>query len=83
MSESKKALVKSAKSRAWRSLVQGLSFDVGAASVLVLYTAISKANGWGDLEWALIGFTLFKSVSVSAFAYLMRRVFTEQFPPVE
>lgn len=83
MSETQKAVVKSAKNRAWRTLVQGLSFDVGAAAVLVLYTAISKANGWGDLQWAIIGFTLFKSVAVSMFSYLMRRVFTEQFPPVE
>lgn len=65
-----------ARNRAWRTLLQGLMFDMGAASVLVGYTAISKANGWGDLEWTLLSFTFFKSVAVSAFSYLMRTVFT-------
>lgn len=71
-----------AESRAWRSLLQGLMFDTSAAAVLVMYTVISKANAWGDFEWALVGFTLFKSVCVSGLSYLMRRVFSNAFPPV-
>jgi hypothetical protein len=74
---------RAARSRALRSLLQGLVFDVSAATVLVLFTAISKANSWGDLEWVLIGFTLFKSAAMSALSYLMRRVFEKQFPPVK
>jgi hypothetical protein len=69
-----------ARNRAWRTLLQGLSFDVGAATVLVLFTAFSKANGWGDFEWALLSFTLAKSAAVSGLSYLMRVVFSSRFP---
>lgn len=68
-----------ARNRAWRTLLQGLAFDVLAAIVLVVFTAVSKANAWGDLEWSLIAFTLFKSAMVSGLSYLMRTVFAKQF----
>lgn len=72
-----------ARQRAFRTLLQGLAFDVGAATVLVIYTAFSKANGWGDFEWALLSFTLAKSAAVSGLSYLMRTVFASQFPVEE
>lgn len=71
-----------AQDRAWRTLLQGLAFDVAAAVVLVLFTAVSKAETWSDLEWTIIGFTVFKSIMVSGLSYLMRRVFADQIPPV-
>lgn len=69
-----------ATSRAWRTLLQGLTFDVLAAVALVIFTAVSKANAWGDLEWSLVTFTLVKSATVAGLSYLMRTVFASQFP---
>lgn len=64
-----------AKNRAWRTLIQNLAFDVGAAVALVLYMAFDSAQGWSDIQWGILGFTLVKTVVVSALSYLMRRVF--------
>jgi uncharacterized membrane protein (DUF2068 family) len=75
-------IARDAQNRAWRTLLQGLMFDVTAAGVLVLFTAISRAESWGDLEWQLLSWTFFKSVVVAGLSYLMRRVFTKQMPPV-
>lgn len=70
-----------ARNRAYRTLLQGLAFDVGAAIVVVLYSVFSSASGWGDFQWAIIGFTLVKTFMVSALSYLMRTVFTSVAPP--
>ena len=70
-----------ARNRAFRTLLQGLAFDVAAAVVIVLYTAFSSAEAWGDIQWALLGFTLAKTLSVSALSYLMRTVFRSVAPP--
>jgi hypothetical protein len=75
-------IAKDAQNRAWRTLLQGLVFDAIAAGVLVLFTAISRAETWSDLEVTLVAFALFKSVMVSALSYLMRRVFSNKMPPV-
>ena len=73
----------SAQNRAWRTLLQGLAFDVAAAVALVLFTAIIPAESWGDFEWTLIGFTVFKSVAVSILSYLMRTVLRDKLPPID
>lgn len=70
-----------ARNRAFRTLLQGLAFDVGAAVVIILYTTFSAANGWGDFEWTLLGFTLGKTIAVTALSYLMRTVFASAVPP--
>lgn len=70
-----------ARNRAFRTLLQGLAFDVAAALCIVLYTAFSSAGGWGDLEWALLGFTLVKTFVVTGLSYLMRTVFTSVASP--
>lgn len=70
-----------ARNRAFRTLIQGLAFDVAAALCIVLYTAFSAAQGWGDLEWALLGFTVAKTFVVSGLSYLMRTVFRSVAPP--
>lgn len=72
-----------ARNRAFRTLLQGLAFDVAAAVCIVLYTAFSNASGWGDVQWALLGFTLAKTFAVSALSYLMRTVFASAVPPQE
>lgn len=64
-----------ARNRALRAFLQNIAFDIGAALVLVLLPVFSAANGWGDFEWALLGFTLVKTVVVTALSYLMRTVF--------
>lgn len=73
-------VVRDAKDRAVRTLLQGLVFDVVAAVVLVVFTSVSKANAWGDLEWSLIGFAVSKSAVVAALSFLMRTVFADRFP---
>ena len=70
-----------ARNRAFRTLLQGLAFDVAAAIVIVLYTAFSSAEAWGDIQWTLLGFTLAKTFAVSALSYLMRTVFASAVPP--
>lgn len=77
--QEKQVAVAAAKIKAWRTLVQNLGFDVGAALVLVLYSAFAPAQGWGDLEWGLLLFTAIKTTVVTGLAYLMRRVF-QNFP---
>lgn len=72
-----------ARNRAFRTLLQGLAFDVAAALCIVLYTAFSNASGWGDVQWALLGFTLAKTFVVSGLSYLMRTVFASAVPPQE
>lgn len=74
---------KDARNRAFRTLIQGLAFDVAAALTIVLYTAFSSAEGWGDIQWALLGFTLTKTFAVSALSYLMRTVFASAAPSQE
>jgi hypothetical protein len=69
-----------AQQRAARTLVQGLLFDVLAALILVVFTAVSKANAWGDLEWTVLAFSVAKTTVVSALSYLMRTVFASRFP---
>lgn len=68
-----------AQNRAWRTLVQGLAFDVGTAIVLVLSTTLPGVNNWGEIEWTIIGFSVAKSAVMAALAYLMRTVFAKQF----
>lgn len=80
---SERTIKTDARNRALRTLLQGLVFDVAAAATLVLFTAFSSAQAWTDLQWTIIGFTLLKSVVVSGMSYLMRRVFTDQFPPAD
>lgn len=70
-----------ARNRAFRTLLQGLAFDVGAAVCLVLFTAFSSADSWGDVQWAIIAFTLTKTFIVTGLSYLMRTVFTSVAPP--
>lgn len=61
-----------ARNRAARSFVQGLAVDVGVAVSLVLVTMLNPAAEWGDVQWAVLGFTLAKTVVVAAASYVMR-----------
>lgn len=66
-------LERDARNRALRTFLQGLGLDVLAAVSLALFNAWSAADDWGDLDWALIGFMLAKTVTTTAASYIMRR----------
>lgn len=67
------ALNVDAKNRALRSFIVGLAIDVCVAVVLVLMNVFGSADGWGDLDWKILGFTLAKTVLMSAGSYVLRR----------
>lgn len=66
-------LTADAKNRALRTFLVGLATDVAVAVVLVLVTAFGGLNGWGDIQWATLGFTLAKTVVTTAGSYFLRR----------
>ena len=66
-------LTADARNRALRTLLVNLTTDVAVALALVLVAAFSRANGFGDLEWALLGFTLAKTAVVTAGSFVLRR----------
>lgn len=67
------SLTADAQNRALRSFVQGLGIDVLVAIGLVLATTFDGANGWGDLEWSILAFSLLKSVVQACASYVMRK----------
>lgn len=70
----KKRLRSDASNRAKRSLLVGLVIDLAVAVVLGLSVALQDANGWGDLEWKVVGFSIAKTVVQTIGSYLLRRV---------
>jgi amino acid transporter len=73
MTTNKDLLTADAQNRSWRTLLTGLAIDVTVAVALVLATTLATANEWGDLEWLIIAFSLFKSVLQAVCAYVLRR----------
>lgn len=67
------ALAVDAKNRAVRTLLVNLATDVAVALAVVIVAAFSKANGFDDLEWSLIGFSLIKTAIVTAGSFVLRR----------
>jgi hypothetical protein len=66
-------LTADAKNRALRVFLTGLGIDVGVAVAVFITTVLADANGWGDLQWAVLGFTFVKTVLSSAGAFVLRR----------
>lgn len=66
-------LVNDARNRALRSFLVGLSIDVAVGIVLVLLVTFKTANGWGDIEWTILSFSVAKSFVQSAGSYILRR----------
>lgn len=62
-----------AKNRAARTLLQGLAIDLAVAVAMAIAVILIDANSWGDLEWLVIGFTIFKTVLMTAAAFVMRQ----------
>ena len=67
----KQLVIADAKSRSWRTLVQGLCIDLFVALIAVL-AAISDANPFQKETWILLGALLIKTFVQTAAAYLMR-----------
>jgi hypothetical protein len=66
-------LATDASNRALRSLLQGLAIDVAVGVALALTAYFATRNNWGDMEWALLGFSVAKSAVQAVCAYIMRR----------
>lgn len=64
-------VVADAKSRSWRTLIQGLIFDVFAALVAVVAT-LSGADPFVKETWVAFGVLLLKSVISAVISYFMR-----------
>jgi hypothetical protein len=66
-------LKEDAKNRSVRTFATGLAIDVGVGVTLVLLTYFKDANAWGDIEWTILGFSVFKSFIQAAGAFVLRR----------
>lgn len=66
-------LANDARNRALRTFLTGLGIDVLVGIVLVLLVTFKTANGWGDIEWTILSFSVAKSFIQSAGAYVLRR----------
>jgi hypothetical protein len=62
-----------AKNRALRTFVVGLAIDVAVAVSVVLITIFADVGSWGEIQWAIIGFTLLKTVLTTIASYILRR----------
>lgn len=67
----KELVVADAKSRSWRTLAQGLIFDVFAAFVGAI-AVLSGADPFAKQTWIAFGVLLFKSVVSAVISYFMR-----------
>jgi hypothetical protein len=70
---SRAAVAADARNRAWRTLVQGLALDVGAAVVGVLVAEVADVR-WTRAYWALVGGLVAKSALQAAVAFAARRL---------
>ena len=70
---SKRALTEDASNRALRTFLTGLAIDIAVGIALVLTTVFATANGWGDLETAVLTFSIAKSVVQSICSFVLRR----------
>jgi hypothetical protein len=64
-------IVADAKSRSWRTFVQGLIIDVIAALALVL-TTLAGMDPFDKETWIVVGALFVKTLVQSVFAYVMR-----------
>lgn len=66
-----------ATNRAWRTLLQGLLFDLAVVVLPALYDAVTGWDGAGGRTyWTAVGLSLAKTAVVAAIAYVMRLVHT-------
>lgn len=63
-----------AANRAFRTLIQGLAFDVAAAVVVALSAAIAPGIEWTRAYWLALCLAIFKSAIVSMVSYFARKL---------
>lgn len=64
-----------AKTRGWRSFVQGLLIDVAVAATVFLVSVISDLE-WTRVYWVVLGLGLAKSVVQGIVSYFARKLIT-------
>jgi hypothetical protein len=63
-----------ARTRAFRTFVQGLAVDVLAAAGVAVAAAISGGISWTQTYWVTFGLALGKSVVTAGLSYIARKV---------
>jgi hypothetical protein len=63
-----------AANRAWRTLVQGLVFDLTAAVAVAAAAAIAPGIEWTRAYWLAFGLALAKSAIVAIVSYVARKL---------
>lgn len=62
-----------AQKRGVQTLVQSLAVDVAVGVALALATIIGPWEGWGDVQWTILGFAVAKSAVQAVTAWIIRR----------
>jgi hypothetical protein len=70
-SQGKELIVADAKSRSWRTFLQGLIFDLGFALIAVLGT-LSGQDPFQKETWILFGILVIKTLIQTVISYIMR-----------
>lgn len=68
-----KELEKDARNRTVRTFITGLAVDIAVGVALVLGTFFADKNSWGEIQWAILTFSLAKSIVQAVCAYVLRR----------
>lgn len=74
-------LEKDARNRTLRTFITGLAVDVSVGVALVLATFFVDKNSWGEIEWAILSFSIAKSVVQAVCAYVLRRFLDQSSVP--
>lgn len=69
----KRALTEDASNRAFRTFLQGLAIDVAVGIALALGTYFATKSSWGEVETAVLTFSIAKSFVQSLCSFIMRR----------
>jgi len=72
--DSTPAADRDAGERAFRTLIQGLLFDVAAAVVVALSAAIAPGIEWTRAYWVALALAVGKSAIVSVVSYFARKL---------
>jgi uncharacterized membrane protein YcjF (UPF0283 family) len=62
-----------ARNRAWRTLVQSLAVDIGAAVILAVTPLLANIE-WKKSYWIAVGLLAARSVVTAAVSWVARRV---------
>ena len=66
-------LVKDAQNRGIRTFLQGLAIDIAVAIAVFITVLLADVDALDDLKWAVIAFSLARTVVQTVAAYVMRR----------